>query len=318
MIRETPKWHHGDSRVIQHTVIPRHEKPRAIRKFLTDSEEITYQTLRSVCDPYGARVFAKVRLVDLLRCYPAPPKGSDLSFSLQAHLDFVVVSDSGMPLFSVEYDGPSHRALTQQRRDRRKDAILRRINHPLLRINSNYLQQLYRGYDLLSYLVDVWFLWESFNAAQARGQVPQDEPFDASSLQPLITESRLPWHLSYDLKTSIRKLHKRGRVIQPIPNFLIGGDQRRDLRCLGWIFITPNAGVVVRTGMKRQNFPAIDPVDLLSHLVVFDLYDALVLALSGRGTRQPVHKILTDIGLFRAHHFMAGSCTGACTVPLGS
>jgi len=287
-----------------------------IMKFLTQHEEVTYQKLRLVCDPLGARVFAKVRLIDVLRCYPTPPTGNDLSFSLKAHLDFVVVSETGTPLFSVEYDGPNHQYPTQARRDLKKNTMLNRIGHPLLRINSRYLDRRYRGYDLLSYFVDVWFLWESFNQAQEEGQVPSDEPFDPDWLQPCghLDRRPWPWHLSYDLRKGMRNLHKHGKVIQPIPNYLIGADGPGNTRCLAWIFMTPSSGVLVHTGMRQQYFPAVDSTEVLTHLAMFDLYDLLTSALNGRRTPQSPDQILAEIRLFIDRYSLRASCTGSQTV----
>ncbi|MCI0690437.1 hypothetical protein L0337_00350 [candidate division KSB1 bacterium] len=45
-------------------------------------------------------------------------------------------------------------------------------------IKSNYLESKYRNFDLLGYLVEVWFLSRSFYEEQEKGNIPYDEPFN--------------------------------------------------------------------------------------------------------------------------------------------
>src|ERR1019366_8219683 len=129
-------------------------------------EEVTYQRLRAVCEPVEAHVFPKVRLADVL-----PITGSDITdqqfaFSLKSHFDFVVADEKYRPQFSVEFDGPTHRTVIQIQRDRTKNELCEEFEYPLLRINARYLDRKYRGYDLLSYFVDVWYHGKAFCEAQ--------------------------------------------------------------------------------------------------------------------------------------------------------
>lgn len=79
-----------------------------VKRLLNRSEAVTNERLRSVCVEHAVSVHAKVRVADIL-----PIEGSGIddraySFALKSHFDFVVVDDTFLPLFAVEFDGPLH------------------------------------------------------------------------------------------------------------------------------------------------------------------------------------------------------------------
>ena len=65
--------------------------------------------------------------------------------------------------------------VSRSQRDFGETRHLRKSNYPLLRINSRYLDREFRGLDLPTCFVDVWFLQEAFEGA-TNSAVPYDEP----------------------------------------------------------------------------------------------------------------------------------------------
>ncbi len=174
-------------------------KPKLLNRY----EEITYDKLKTACDPVGAHVFPKVRVADVVSLNGLGLTQEQFSYGLKSHFDFLVTDKEYSPLFSVEYDGEWHKRDTAQiKHDAMKGIICDRANHSLLRINSRYLEREFRGLDLLTYFVDVWFLREAFEEAQNNGGVPYDEPFDPAFIYSTGTDDgkRWPYWLSIDLQ----------------------------------------------------------------------------------------------------------------------
>ena len=146
--------------------------------FLNKYEQLTYSKIKAVAGKVGAHVFSKVRLADFLPINKSGIPASEFRFALQSHVDFLVTDSEYKSEFSVEFDGPTHTSPDQINRDQKKNNLLKRFEHPFIRINSRYLDDKYRGLDLLTYFVDVWFLAKAFYEAQSQGHIPYDEPFD--------------------------------------------------------------------------------------------------------------------------------------------
>ena len=71
------------------------------------------------------------------------------SYALKAHFDFTISDDSQLPIFAVEFDGPSHSKKEQTERDKKKNEICRFFDFPILRITSNHLLKRYNKSSLL-------------------------------------------------------------------------------------------------------------------------------------------------------------------------
>lgn len=143
-----------------------------LKRVLNCPEQITYRRLREVCDRRSARVYAKVRLADVL-----PIEGSGISrplyeFALQSHYDFLVVDSGQMPLFAVEFDGPAHDDLAQAERDARKNLLSRRFGLPLVRLLA---EDLHRSEDRLDQLTRAAERWFSDRDEKAGGPPPTSE-----------------------------------------------------------------------------------------------------------------------------------------------
>jgi hypothetical protein len=79
------------------------------KRLLTVPEERTYDRLGEVCSRNGARLFPKARLADVLPIDHSGLSNQLFAFALRSHFDFVIADYNHMPLFSVEFDGQSHR-----------------------------------------------------------------------------------------------------------------------------------------------------------------------------------------------------------------
>jgi len=248
--------------------------------FLNRYEEVTYEKLRAVCEPQNAHVFSKVRLADIFPISNSGLSDQDFRFALQSHADFLVTDSKYERQFCVEFDGPSHNEPQQITRDKQKNSLFSFFKVPLLRINSKYLEPKYRGLDLLTYFVEVWFLDRAFCEAQENGNIPFDEIFDPAFIIHDGKE-KFPYWLSLEQQVCIQKLADQKKIAQPCPSSWIGIDSNDNYRCLAWILVKPDTAVYVKTGMRSQRFHAVIPSDLLAMIAVCDLYEELKRFLSG-------------------------------------
>lgn len=254
-----------------------------MQRFLNSYERVTYEKLRAVTDQVGAHVFSKVRLADVIPVNNSGITDHEFSFSLKSHVDFLVTDSDQNVQFCVEFDGPTHQQPEQIRRDELKNRLLTTFNVPFMRINSRYLEEKYRGLDLLTYFVDVWFLARAFDDAQVRGQIPSDEIFDPSSIlsNGLPNGKRWPYWISVDLQCDIQRMFKEHMLAQPAPSDWIGKDESGNYRCLAWVFTSAEVCVFIETGMRGHNFPAVYSAELLSQLAIYDLHEAIQKNLAG-------------------------------------
>ena len=251
--------------------------------FANENERLTDERLRLVCDEYGARVCPKVRVADTLKVSRHSLSNDLFSYALRAHFDFVIYDpeDLHRPLFAIEFDGESHSRATQIERDEKKNHLCELNQFPLLRINSNWLSQSYHQKDILTYLIERYFLEKSFEEAQEKGIIPEEEGFDPSSL--LITQdgktSHLLW-LSEYVEKEYRRLHKKKIIKEHIPSFLIAEDKSNNLRAIGWTMISSSYGILARTGMKHKLFK-FGLEDAIEEIIRIETFEALKSSLSG-------------------------------------
>ena len=257
-----------------------------LKKLLNRSEEVVNSRLRITAEEHGAHVFPKVRLADLL-----PIEGSGIAddlyqFALKAHFDFVVTDDELLPLFAVEFDGPEHDALEQQRRDSFKNGLAERFALPLLRVRSAHVFRTYDGWDLLSWITDVWFLQSEIDRLYEAGQLPPDFDFDPESIvfSPG-KRRRFPYWLGLDAQLRIQRLHEKGMCYDLVPSLFIGVAEDQAYHGMAAIRTKRDLAVYVKSAMRPQQFP-VDLTALLRGVLITDLYQALLEVLDGR--RQPI------------------------------
>jgi hypothetical protein len=241
-----------------------------VKDLLNRHEASTHQKLLKAAGEHGAAVYPKIRLADVL---PVEHSGIDdvlFQFALQAHFDFVV-AEGVTPVFAVEFDGPTHLDQGQKARDRKKFALCQLFEFPLLRITARYLPTVYRGYDLLSWCVEQWFLSRAFDAAQARGDIPPDESFDpmmivAGSGRP----HPFPMWLSVEPRSAIRRLAENGHCRDAVPSLWIGVAEDRSYRGIMWLRLGESRWAITESSARAQLFP-VDPPQLLGEIMAFEL-----------------------------------------------
>lgn len=271
-------------------------------KLLNYHEYLTDLSLNATAKRYGVRILPKVRVADALPINNSKISDRWFGFALRSHFDFVVVDAQTRPLFAVEYDGPSHATSRQRERDSIKDSLCDLFHLPILRVNSNHLKPQYRGLDLVTWMVEQWFLAEEFQKAQEEGVVPLDEPFDPSSFLSIQGHRHsFPLWLSLDIRTAIAQLHKEGRCWDPIPSCFVGWDEEGHCHGIGCLRIDSSAGVYAYSGAKKKAFP-VKLSDLVEEVLVFEIWERLQQTLAGTEKAMPLHVIQTKVRQFRDYY----------------
>ena len=269
-----------------------------LKKLLNRSEEVVNARLRVVVEEHGAHVFPKVRLADVLPIERSGIADDLYGFALKAHFDFIATDDELLPLFAVEFDGPKHAAREQERRDITKNALAMHFELPLLRVRSAHVFRTYDGWDLLSWIADVWFLQKEFDHAYEKGQLPPDFVFDAMSVVSSSDKPRhFPYWLGLDAQLGIRRLHEKGMCQDSCPSSFIGVAEDRTCYGMAAICTTARQAVDVRSAMRPQQFP-VDLTELLHGVLINDLYQALLEVLHGRSAPRKSSDVDEDIRHF--------------------
>ena len=274
------------------------------KKVLNLHEEAVSQKLRAVCDQYGAVVYAKVRMADILPIENSGISHEEYAFALRSHFDFIVADTRHNPLFAVEFDGPLHESPAQAERDTIKDRLAERFNFPLLRVRSAHLLRRYDGWDLLSWIVDVWFLQKEADRLYTEGQLPDDFDFDPS----LIISSpdhkrRFPYWLGLEAQLKIQELHKHGRVLDMVPSTYHAIDKENNHRALAFLRIDRESGVLVKTAMRSQQMP-IDLSEPIQGVLFNDILHELQTALEDPSRRLSLERIDAEVKDFAARYEM--------------
>ncbi len=288
-----------------------------LKKILNIPEAATDSRLRDVCGKHGARIFSKIRLADVLPIESSGISDVKFRFALQSHFDFVVAYEDSTPLFAVEFDGPLHANSEQQTRDNTKNDLCARFELPLLRINSNYLKKAYRGMDLLSWFVEVWFASRWFYEAQESGELPDDEIFMPNMMVSLPGyDKQFPLWLSATIRRKIQKLFFSGRIIDMAPSLIIGKSKEGIYKAISYVRITKEKGVMVDTAMRKQNFP-VSQADALEELVTYQLYERLTEVLNEGKGEIPIEEIDARLKNFDEKYEMRSACCVASSATEG-
>ena len=251
-----------------------------LKRLFNSSEQPAYERLKSICDENGAQVFSKIRLADVLPIENSGISNQAYSFALKSHFDFVVAGSDLIPRFAVEFDGPMHRQSDQKERDKLKDDLCKRFDLPLLRITSAYLDKQFRGLDLLTYFVELWFVQEWIDDAYKTGALPPDADVDpALIVTPRDGKTKFPYWLSLDHRIALQKLYEDGRILARCESSRVSIDQNENYRCVSYLEVQQDRYVIAETGMKSQRFPVIQS-DLISDIALSDLFTKLKEALA--------------------------------------
>lgn len=250
-----------------------------VKKLLNSYENLTHQRLLAACQRWRSVVFPKVRIADVLPISNSGIDSTDFSFALKSHFDFVVADEQHMPQFAAEFDGPSHNEEVRVSRDETKNRLCARFAFPLLRINAKFLPSTHRGMDLLSWLVEDWFLSQAFYEAQKQGHISPYEAYDpflvlADSTDELIEPDKIklfPLWPSKDVFAELRAFHRKGILKSPNPSLFVGLDDSGNHRAISWIGINSAQEIIANTAMRSQLFPSVSFSDLAGEIVAFEL-----------------------------------------------
>jgi hypothetical protein len=275
--------------------------PARLKRLHNRPEQVVHQRLQTVCSQNDAHVYPKIRTADVLSIDNAGLSDTEYRYTLQSHFDFVAFDHSLWPLFAVEFDGPSHAGHKQRLRDAIKNRLCAAFELPLLRINANYITRQYRNRDLLTWIVDVWFLQRAFDDAQDRGLIPQEEGFASRFLSVEGSDESWPWWLSLPVYEEIERLHKAGDVLDDRPFSAVARAADGTLHGIAWLELTSQTAIYATTAMRRQLFP-IEEGDTVEQLAEFELYEVLQRVRSGRTPSLPTHQVDAAIRQFRYKH----------------
>jgi len=279
-----------------------------LKKVLNLHEEVVNERLKSACEEHGAQVYAKVRVADVLPIENSGISNEEYSFALKSHFDFLVTDGEHNPLFAVEFDGPSHESGTQVDRDAVKNRLAERFDLPLLRVRSSHLLRRYDGWDLLTWIVDVWFLQQEADRMYAEDQLPYDFDFDpAFIISSPVHKRRFPYWLGLDAQLKIQELHKGGRVIDMAPSTYQGVDKDENLRAFAFIRLDQATGVRVSAAMRSQRF-RLDLSEPMRGVLFNDLLHELEQALRDSSRRVPLQQIDAEIKQFASRYKMLSWC----------
>jgi hypothetical protein len=280
-----------------------------VKALLNRSEEITHAALSKVCERNSAKVFSKIRIADVLTIEGSGLSREEYSYCLRAHFDFVVSDFKNIPLFAVEFDGPSHKKPTQAAHDGIKNRICELLHFPILRVNSRHLAKKYRNLDLLTWFVEVWFFEDAVNQAQSDGTLPQDDYFDPFMVINLPGhKNTFPLWLGAGPRLKIQNIQKLGQCRDFAPSEWMGRDSDGNFRGLMWLRISESTGVMVLSAMRAQQFPVIE-TELLSEIMVFELLDKLQQVLNGKEKPALLVTIAEALAKLREHCIMS-HCAG--------
>jgi len=101
------------------------------KKLVNTHEAATKRVLDVAAGRNNASVYTKVRIADVLNMERSGISSDLYSYGLKAHFGFVVADEADMPLFAVEYDGPTHMDARTVDRDRMKNELCERLGLPL-------------------------------------------------------------------------------------------------------------------------------------------------------------------------------------------
>jgi hypothetical protein len=261
------------------------------KKLLNLMEQETDAVLQDVCQRHSVRVFAKPRVADVLPIDNSGISNELYSYALKAHFDFVVVDSDLTALFVVEFDGPGHYEQLQRRRDEKKGDLCHHFSLPALRVCAEHINRRYRGLNLLSWFIEVWFARESFDHAQSSGQIPLDETFDPCFFIPVPgLAGQFPLWMSAEPRSKLERLWQQGRCLDFAPAEIVGEDEPDNLLGFGCLRLNESEGVWTTAALRNQTFPA-SSFELVQELIAFQVFDKVQDAIEGTDSAVSVAEI---------------------------
>lgn len=229
-----------------------------LKRLMNSSEKAVGGRLERACAQFGAHVYAKFRIADVIEIANSGISREQYTFALGAHFDFIVGDARENPLFAVEFDGPTHDDPVQAARDQLKDSLCARAGLPILRCKKAHLEQVHDGWDLLSWLIEVWFLRREADRMHEQGLLPPDEDFDPALILSSPGQKRaFPYWLGREAQLELLRMSEMGLIADGIPRTLyIGKDEHDVLRGFMVFNVRDNLAVRSKIAMRSQAFRA--------------------------------------------------------------
>lgn len=225
-----------------------------LKPLLNLPESITDQRLREVCDDFNAKVYAKVRVADVLSIERSGIDNDHYRYALQAHFDFVVTDFAAHTLFAVEFDGSGHSAPDAQQRDGMKNMLCDRSELPLLRINRKYLTRAFSNWDLLRWFCTVFFVKRAWDEDVQAGLIPiEDSVFDPMFVSVRTKSGTRSLELERHARAELRQMFGSREISNHSPNWIVAEGSNRTLRAIAWIETSDYLGTIAETAMQHQN-----------------------------------------------------------------
>ncbi|HLP89751.1 MAG TPA: DUF2726 domain-containing protein [Nostocaceae cyanobacterium] len=250
------------------------------KNLLVNNYEInTNEKLKKAASKYGAEVYPKIRLADVVDIENSGLDSKEYKYALQAHFDFVVTKGKELsPEFVIEFDEESHgKYETCIKNDKLKNSICKKFEISLFRIKADFLREvgkfpkinnrsIFTGEfnSLAGWLVECWFLEKAFYEEQEKGFIPYDEPFCWFSFlgHDPFAQSRL----------YLQKMYKKKLCTTFIPKQIKGHDSDEIAWATLAILQLYNGKYIYGSAeCKSINFTAISAYDLCEELAILDL-----------------------------------------------
>jgi len=251
--------------------------------FCNQYERLSYKQANIASEKYGAHVFSKVRVADCLDIDQLGLSRDGYRYALSSHFDFVIFSEDYDVLFSIECDGPQHWNDPKViKRDKIKNNICETGKLPLLRIDKTFLSTS-AHISMLNFLIECWFLNESFKREKLIGNISQDEPFDPINL--CSSDDSGPSKSLFDLINPVRRRIEKKHGWPPVKNTSITGHltgkDRYDY-CHGLFTVIGEVNTYGKGACRFYLFEPVPPEDLASIIAEHNMYLALEKILDGK------------------------------------
>ncbi len=269
-----------------------------LKRLLNLPESMTDQRLREVCNDFDAKVYAKVRVADVLPIENSGIDNDHYRYALQAHFDFVVTDFVDKPLFTVEFDGSSHSTPEARRRDQIKNNLCDRFALPLLRINRKYLTKAFSDWDLLRWFCTVFFVKKSWDEDVENGRIPyEDSIFDPMFVSVKTKSGMRSLELEKHTRAELGNLFMLGKIPFYVPNWITAKHSDRTLRAISWIKTSEQQGALVETAMQHQNLGSWVQFAIRG-IVLNNLQEIVSAIIMGKETALPISSIENRVKRF--------------------
>ncbi|MFI1063864.1 DUF2726 domain-containing protein [Streptomyces spororaveus] len=250
--------------------------PSAIKRLTVNrSEELAHHLIGKAVQRNGDQISLKSRLADVIDVEMITGNsGPDLTYAMKAHLDFVIADEKSLPRFAIEIDGSSHWANDRARsNDERKDRLCEQAGLPLIRVGSDFARKEGR-WTVLEYLISNFYTWQASEAAQERGELPDDFFFSPFlMLRPEIKPGEYLFDtLDADARTLITRLWRAGTLPTPVVEWhSFNVPERRSVKTYAFIPAAPDRYLVGASEIRASGFCGITNSELGEQLAIAEI-----------------------------------------------